>query len=190
MVRHGRADALMERDPELTAEGLAQADAVGRELHGRIGRPLPVLSSPLRRCRQTAEPLARLWGATPLVEPRVVEIPTPKGEHVIRDEWLRFALPASWAEVAAHGATLQPGFAEEVAGWRQGLLRTLLEQAGDTVIFTHFVPINAVYAHANGLDRVTCFQPDNVSVTVFETTPGSSSLRLVERGRELLTPVL
>jgi broad specificity phosphatase PhoE len=191
MVRHGRADALRDRDPELTAEGLAQAEAVGRELHGRIGAPLRILTSPLRRCRQTAEPLARLWGATPAVEPRVVEIPTPQAGHVVRDEWLRFALGAQWPEVAQRGESLVPGFAGLLAAWREGVLRVLQEQPGDTVIFTHFVPINAAYAHALGLQKVTSFQPDNVSVTVFETSAADApGLRLLERGRELLTPVI
>lgn len=188
MVRHGRADALRDRNPELDALGREQAEAVGRLLHGRIAAPLPILTSPLVRCRQTAEPLARLWGAAPAVEDRVVEIPTPQAEGVVRDEWLRFALAATWADVARHGETLQAGFAVRLEQWRRGMLGTLLERTQDTVIFTHFVPINAVYAHALGLERVTSFQPDNTSVTVFET--GAAGVRLLERGRELQTPVI
>ena len=56
---------------------------------------LPIVTSPLRRCRQTAAPLARRWGVTPTVEDTVAEIPSPLGVSMAdRVEWLREAMGA------------------------------------------------------------------------------------------------
>lgn len=189
LVRHGHADSKRERNPELDELGRTQAEEVARLLHARVEAPLPILSSPLARCRQTAAPLERLWGMEAQVEPRVVEVLTPQAEGVVREDWMRFVLASTWSEAAQGGEKLQPGFAAALASWRRSVLATLLERTEDTVIFTHFIPINSVLAHALGLERVLCFQPDNTSVTVVETL-GVAGVRLVERGREMVTPVL
>ena len=63
LVRHGRAAAGwdVDRDPGLDALGAQQAAAVAERL-APLG-PLEILSSPLRRCRETAGPLAAAWAA-------------------------------------------------------------------------------------------------------------------------------
>ena len=50
-------------DPGLDALGHSQAEAVAQKL-ASLG-PLPILSSPLRRTRETAAPLAKLWNVEP-----------------------------------------------------------------------------------------------------------------------------
>ena len=79
MIRHGEAasgwDA--DTDPGLSDKGRAQSEAVAREIEARVGRKLPLISSPLRRCRETGDPLAAMWNATASIDPRVGEIPSP-----------------------------------------------------------------------------------------------------------------
>ena len=62
LVRHGRAELGwgMDYDPGLDDLGRSQASAAANKL-APLG-PLEVISSPLRRARQTAMPLAELWG--------------------------------------------------------------------------------------------------------------------------------
>lgn len=184
LVRHGRiadvpADPL---DPELGEQGLEQARAAARELNAHLPHPLPILTSPMRRCRQTAAPLAELWQATPVVEPRVIEVPAPRQPGLQREQWLKRLLAADWtqADEGDNGAA--------VAAWRRGVREAILACGGDTVIFTHFVPINVIVGLALGQDSVCCFRPDNGSVTVVEISAGG--IRMVERGREVQTRVL
>src|SRR3989338_8555405 len=75
LVRHGRAAASFAeaRDPVLAPEGRAQAEVLAGRL-APLG-PLPIVTSPLRRTRETAAPLARRWGRAARVEPAVAEIP-------------------------------------------------------------------------------------------------------------------
>jgi len=63
-------------DPGLDEIGARQAIDVAARLasHG----PLPILTSPLLRCRQTATPLAEMWSVEVAVEPAVSEIPSPR----------------------------------------------------------------------------------------------------------------
>jgi broad specificity phosphatase PhoE len=190
LVRHGRVtDAPRDpRDPELDALGLAQAEDAARELAQRIGGPLPILVSPLRRCRETAAPLARLWAAAPVVEPRVVEVPSPDNPGLSRNDWLDHALASTWAQAEAFGESYQAGYAQFLRGWRRGVLEAVLACAGDTVIFSHYVPINVLAGHASGWERIAGFRPANGSITVFEVE--GETIRLREQGREVASRVV
>jgi broad specificity phosphatase PhoE len=172
MVRHGRAAAGFadSMDPGLDELGRMQAESVAGQLSSLD--PMALVTSPLARARQTAMPLARMWKREPQIEPRVGEIPSPPGMRLEdRTDWLRTLMHASW-----------PGSGTELLSWREALIAALLAQTRDTVIFSHFLAINAAMGAAMGDDRIRLFSPDNCSVTVFEVTNGT--LQLAEKGRE------
>ncbi len=172
MVRHGHAAAGFgeDMDPGLDDLGRGQADAVAEKLKG-IG-PRLLLSSPLRRCRETSASLAKLWDRTPVIEPAVAEIPSPKGmsleERVV---WLRKLMAGSWRDVP-------PGLAQ----WREACVAAIVSLKEDAVVFSHYVAINVLMGSAVGDDRVVVFSPGYCSVTVFDNTGGK--LRLLEKGSE------
>ncbi len=189
VVRHGRiaspsGDA---HDPPLSVEGHAQAAAVARELCMRLPEPLPVLTSPLLRCRQTAAVLCAVWQLRPTVEARVAEVPVPDQLGLSRAHWLAQMRAGTWTRAVEHGEKRCAGYGEQLTRWRQQVCETILEQATDTVIFSHYMPINALMARAMDLESVACVHPDHASVTVFEVVGGQ--LRLLERGREANTPI-
>ncbi len=172
MVRHGRAAAGFgeDMDPGLDDLGRSQAAAVAENLKS-LG-PLPILSSPLKRCRETSAPLAALWSKTPVIEPRVAEIPSPPGmsleERVV---WLRKHMGGHWT-----------GSAPDLETWRDACVGAVLALTEDAVVFSHYVAINVLMGAAMGDDRVVVFSPDNCSVTVFDN--GGGKLRLLEKGGE------
>ncbi len=172
MVRHGRAEAGFgeSMDPGLDTLGHSQAEAVAGKL-APLG-PLPIFSSPLRRTRETAAPLAKLWQREPVIEEAVAEIPSPKGMTLEeRVAWLRKLMGGSWREAS-----------RELAEWRENAIATVATIPHDTVIFSHYVAINVIAGAALGDDRVVVFSPDNCSVTVLETN--GTNLQLLEKGRE------
>ena len=190
MIRHGEAAAgwNADADPGLSELGRSQAEAVAEEIEARAGSKLPLLTSPLKRCRETSMPLAKRWGQEPAVEPRVAEIPSPIDDLETRGEWLRKIMASTWAEAVAgegHGGHLTKNV--DLLAWRQGVVNALTELPGDTVIFSHFIAINVAAGAAMEDDRLVTFKPDNCSVTVFET--GGGTLRLIEKGREGFTKV-
>jgi len=182
MIRHGEAasgwDADM--DPGLSDRGRAQSEAVARDIEARALTKLPLVSSPLRRCRETSEPLARIWSSGPTVDERVGEIPSPTHDLKARGEWLRAFMAGSWNGVEPQGGV-------DFLAWRRDVGEALTALKEDTVVFSHFVAINVAAGLATGDERVILFKPDNCSVTIFETR--GSSLALVEKGREAETKV-
>ena len=171
LVRHGRAAAGFgeSRDPPLDALGQSQALDVATQLQP-LG-PRAIVSSPLARARQTAEPLARLWRREAIIEPAVAEIPSPSEDLQARVVWLRTFMAGSWRNAT-----------RDLASWREAALQALLALREDTVVFSHYIAINVAVGHAQGDDRVVVFSPDNCSVTLLESQ--GQSLRVIEKGRE------
>jgi broad specificity phosphatase PhoE len=172
LVRHGRAAAGWDDDPDppLDPRGQEQAAVVA----GRLAPfgPLPVLTSPLLRCRQTAATIAAAWDAEATVEPAVAEIPSPEGVPMgERVPWLRAAMAGTWSELGSR-----------YTEFRDGVAACLLARTTDTVIASHFVAINAAIGAAIGDDRLVIRSLDNCSVTVIDAADGS--LQLVEGGHE------
>jgi broad specificity phosphatase PhoE len=172
LVRHGRATAgwNIEPDPELDDVGRQQAVEVAERLAPE--GPLAIVSSPMRRCRQTAEPLAARWGSSLEIDPGVGEIPSPHGVDMAdRVEWLRVAAAGSWSVLGARYTDFRDSVARRLAGFTV-----------DTVVFSHFVAINAAIGAATGDDRLVVLSLDNCSVTVLDVADGR--LHLVEGGHE------
>lgn len=177
LVRHGRAAAGFAEaaDPGLDALGRTQADQVAERL-APLG-PLAMLTSPLKRARETSEPLAARWRRPVPVEPAVAEIPSPAGLDLAeRAVWLREFMGGSWRNAS-----------RDLAQWREEAIQALLAIKDDTVVFSHFIAINVAAGAAENDDRVILFRPDNCSVTILEV--GDDRLRLVERGHEAETKV-
>ena len=174
MVRHGRAVAGGGLDPGLDDLGRQQARATAAALYP-LG-PLPILSSPFARTRQTSAPLARMWGQEVVIEPRVAEIPFSTTDLAERSRWLSKAMAGSWLDLG-----------EDLLSWRAALVDCVQTQPRDCVIFCHYIAINVAVGGALGDDRVVIFPPDNGSVTTLDNAGGS--LQLIELGREAQTPV-
>ncbi len=78
-MRHGESEAnaldilASRRDFALTERGRADAQEIAREFYDTLGPLTAVISSPLRRARETAEPFCRLCGVEPEIRDAVTE---------------------------------------------------------------------------------------------------------------------
>ncbi len=184
VIRHGKPASTWgghDDDPGLDASGLEQARAVAAVLAALPPRQRParVISSPLRRCRETAAPLAELLGVAVEIEPAVGEIPTPAAlSPEARPAWLKQAFAGDWAEIEGD---------RDYLAWTVEVAEALARYEG-CAVFSHFVALNAALAAAQGTRAVMTFRPDHASVTVFEVV--DNRLRLVEKGKEASTGVL
>ena len=170
LVRHARIANSADPNPGLAEVGRTQAEAIAAALAPR--GPLPILTSPFRRARETAAPLARLWRVMSHTDTRVGEIPLPPDSELRNHaEWLKYARTRRWPEM--HGSLQR---------WRGQVLQALLENPTDAVVVSHFVAINVAVGRALRDDRVTCFQPENCSCTVLDSD--GKDLRLIELGAE------
>jgi broad specificity phosphatase PhoE len=186
MIRHGKPAStwgaqLADIDPGLDVDGRDQAKKAAETLMALppAHRPTFVVSSPLRRCKETARPFSALLGAECVVEPAVAEVPTPHGmPDSERGAWLRRAFATDWDKIEGEIDYRQ---------WRDRVAEAVVRNAG-AAIFTHFVALNAAVAVAKGSDKVMNFQPDHASITTFEVEDGV--LKLVSLGRAAVTAIL
>ena len=184
LIRHARPSASWgghDDDPGLDAVGQAQARRARDWLLALPPdqRPKRVVSSPLRRCRETAEPTAEALGEAIEIDARVGEIPTPAALSADeRGPWLRKAFAGTWAEIEGD---------LDYDAWRRELTASLAAR-GDTAVFSHYVATNAVVSQLAGVSEVLAFRPDHASITVLETD--GTGLTLVAKGREASTGVL
>lgn len=184
LIRHGRPSATWgghDDDPGLDEVGQAQARGARDWLLSRPAdeRPTLVVSSPLRRCRETAEPTAEALGVAIEIDAVVGEIPTPKAlSGEARPAWLRQAFQGTWADIDGD---------MDYDAWRTDIIASLAKR-GHTAVFSHYVAINAAVSRLLGVDQVLAFKPDHTSITVLETD--GQTVRLVETGAEATTGVL
>jgi broad specificity phosphatase PhoE len=188
LVRHGRAAASFgeDRDPPLSEIGQAQAEAMALSLPPL--ESLTVVTSPLRRTRETAAAVERRFGVKARVEAAVAEVPSPPGTTrepgsgtapstgppggsagptslAWRGPWLSDLLARRWEEVDPF-----------VVEWRDRVLAALASLETDTVVVTHFVAINVAVGRATRDPRVACCQPDYCSRTAVAVEAGRWSL--------------
>jgi len=184
LIRHGKPAAIWggdDDDPGLDETGKAQALAARDWLLGLAPteRPKRVVSSPLRRCRETAMPTAEALQAAVEIDALVGEIPTPSSLSAdARGAWLRKSFGGTWAEIEGD---------LDYDEWRSRIAASLVRR-GDTAVFSHYVATNAVVSWLLGEPKVLAFRPDHASITVLETD--GETLRLVAKGREAATGVL
>lgn len=176
LVRHGRAAAGWDTaiDPDLDDLGRSQAETVAQKLDLKIiATPVEIITSPLLRCQQTAAAFARRRHVVPRVCNEVAEIPSPDGVVMsARIDWLRGAMQGTWAELGS-----------SYVAFRNNTVEFVRAINSDTVIFSHFIAINAVIGAITGDDRLVIRRLDNCSITLVERD-SSGQLYIVEDGHE------
>lgn len=185
MIRHGKAAAGWDgdADPGLDALGRQQSEAVAKQMQELVKSPAPVFTSPLKRCQETAIPLALEWGVTPQIDPSVGEIPPPVEDLSDRTDWLRRVMAGSWQGLFEDEVSVESG--ENFRAWYNNVATALhrLGQAGEhVVVFSHFIALNVAFCEATGAQDVVSFAPQNCSLTIFETD--GETLTLIQQGEE------
>ena len=176
LVRHGEAAAGWgsHPNPGLSDTGQSQANAVAETLVSLDLRH--AFTSPMHRCQETGAPFADRSGLALSITPEVTEIPTPN-DIEDRVTWLRALMSGEWAAAP-----------DMVQDWRTRLIDCVQNLPANSVVFTHFVAINAIVGHLEGTDAVTVFRPNYCSLTKIDNQSGA--LSLIARGKSLETKVL
>ncbi len=178
LVRHGEAAAAwgQDADPGLSDLGRQQATQATEKLLPKLGDAVQVISSPLLRAQETARPLLEARRAELLINTAFREIPAPV-PLTERKTWLRGFMKQRWSE--------QP---EELLRWRDQALAQLQQLAEPTVVFSHFLVLNAIVGAIEARPETLVFWPDNASITQLDIN-SSGELTLVELGAQMDTVI-
>ena len=185
LVRHAKPAASWGEatDPGLDTLGFDQSRTTASCL-ATVLAPITMFSSPMRRCRETAQSLEQMWQQSAKVFEAVAEIPAPPLDTAARRDWLNRGMQGTWKDLQDSAPRSSPDY----LAWRQALLDSLAAIDHDCIIFTHFIAINAVVGAARDSDNVVCFRPDHASVTHVDNAGGA--FKVITLGREAETSVL
>jgi probable phosphoglycerate mutase len=199
IIRHGRPerveDLATSADPPLTDTGLRQAEAVA---HFLLGEPIDhIVSSPMRRARQTAQPLADALGIDAEVIADLAEIDKDANHYVPMEE-VKAAGGEAWQAIldnpiSMHGDVDVEAFADTVTA---AFGRIIVDNPGKTVaVFCHGMVTMQFLRRILGYEDVHGLRTDYASVTRVQasSTKGVRSIRSVnETGHlgdsKILTP--
>jgi broad specificity phosphatase PhoE len=163
LVRHGRparhADGF---DPGLSEQGILHSKTVAAFLETR--KISAIYASPLKRARQTAEPLMSATGVELVFLDGLAEADRDNN-YVFAEDTMTD--PAEWAK-------FQNDPIAYLGGDHAAFVRTVRDafqvirdanHTNNVVVFTHAFPINIVLADALGLDGVLNFIPHYCSIS-------------------------
>lgn len=169
-VRHGEPERIVTgsgvpADPALTERGRAQAERLASWLGSESIDA--VLSSPQRRARETAEPIARVHGLEVRITPGLVEYDSKSDSYIPMEELkerndphLMAMYEGRWEEFGAEPADV---FRARVTATVDEIVTAY---AGKRVVAVcHGGVINVAFAVALGLDRHLWFEPHYSSVS-------------------------
>ena len=156
LIRHGEASAAWGDDPDpgLSEKGISQASKLTtiKDLDQLDGYDF--ISSPKSRAVMTATPLIKKYNKNLKIDNAFTEIPSTNVEPKDKKEWLSNIVNMKLCSLP-----------EEVNSWRLKLIRKIMERERNTIIFSHFMVINALIAEFINNDKLLCFYPDYTSLT-------------------------
>lgn len=168
-------------DVDLTVEGEAQRDRAIEALCA--WRPDRVLTSPLKRCRAIAEPVAERLGVPLQVDERLIEIEFGHIESKTSEQAAEEGLTFPWPIVDGRSVPCEGGESfEDLIERARGLVADLVGLEGKTACVTHGGLTRAVFGAVYGedVDKFWNRVVPNVSSQVFVSKGGS--LRLLSCG--------
>jgi probable phosphoglycerate mutase len=192
LIRHGLPELVVNddgspADPPLSPTGREQADRVARWLDGlAIDR---VYASPLRRARETAEPLALRRGLEVSIERGVREYDADAALYIPLEELKRHDYPR-WKELVAGGYAPEVDFLAFHREVVESLEKIIAENAERRVaVFCHGGVINAWAAHVLGLAPKLFVDVTYTSVSRFlAARSGERSLASLNEAAHLRSP--
>ena len=178
MVRHGQAAAAWHEspDPGLSELGQQQAATAAQQLDHLNN--VAIISSPLLRCQETAQPFATAKNTPISIHAEVSEIPTPSNiAFDQRGPWLQQAMAGTWQELG-----------QQFVDYKNDIGNFVKNLKHDTVIFSHFIAINAVIGYVTNKDQLMLARLDNCSITTFHIDE-NNNITLGDTGNEATTTV-
>lgn len=177
IVRHGEAAASWEKDPDpgLSNLGQLQAEETATALTHIVPLGAHLISSPLRRAQETAAAFASKRGDAVRIDPRFSEVRSPVPLSG-RKAWLQEFMRQDWSEQS-----------DDLWSWRRDIVSGLKEVTEPTVVFCHFLVINAVIAEIKNKPEVLQVYPANASF--HELTLEDGHLSLVQLGQQMETRI-
>jgi probable phosphoglycerate mutase len=186
-VRIGEGEVEGPADPSLTPRGVEQAARLAEWL--RAEDVDAVVTSPLRRARETAAPIAAALGIEAEVDDGIAEYDAAAGHYIpieelreTKDERWYATIEGRWADV---GGVDPQEFQRQVVPALDALIAR--HPGRRVVVTTHGGVINVFLAHVLGIDRLLWFHPEYTSISrVHASRNGARSVGTINETAHLV----
>lgn len=179
LIRHGEAAQAWDEapDPILSTNGIQQAQNLAEIYLPTLKKSdFQLLSSPLARAQQTATPFQEALNIPININSNFAEIPSPGIALADRRNWLK----------ALFSKTI-PELETPQLEWRNNIIQGIQSLEKDTLIFSHFMTINAIVGWIKNDNRVVSYYPNYCSITQIEKVGNQFFIKSL--GKELSTVV-
>jgi len=180
LIRHAEAAHSFSQSPNpgLSERGQQQAMRCYEMMASRIDLDqYQVISSPLLRAIQTAQPFANRAQKAIHIHDDFTEIPSPNIPLEDRSAWLKTLFNKKIHDL---------GPPQRV--WFKTILKALSAIKQPCIIITHFMVINAIVSHLSQKPDLISFNPANTSITTCQHRH-DGSLMITDLGDEMPTPI-
>lgn len=160
LIRHGEAAQAWDEasDPVLSINGIEQSKFLAKQyLPILSNKEFQLISSPLARAQQTAQPFQKRLNSPVIINKNFAEIPSPGVSLKDRRNWLKSLFTKNIFELEA-----------PQLHWRNNIIQALDALEKDTLIFSHFMTINAIVGWVKKEERVVSYYPNYCSITQIE----------------------
>jgi broad specificity phosphatase PhoE len=156
LVRHGEASESWGNhpDPDLSELGIKQSASLVNNKMFKLLDSYSFISSPKLRAKMTAEPLIMKFNKELLINDVYSEIPSNDIDKSQKKARLTDLMNTEIRDL--------PDF---VVNWRDNIIKNSLNLSQNTIIFTHFMVINALVGSLLKKNTLIYFHPNYVSVT-------------------------
>ena len=162
-VRHGEAASAYgdHEDPGLSKKGLSQSNDLLRNNKLQNLEEYTFISSPKLRAIETAGPLARKFNKEILIDDIFIEIPSKDIQINKKQQWLKQLVDTKIKDLP-----------ENVKLWVNNILKRTSGIREHSIIFTHFMVMNALLGQLTKSEKLLCFYPDYTSILEIEVKEG------------------
>ena len=154
LVRHGEASASWSEDPDpgLSKDGINQAKSLCEDENLKNLQDFKFISSPRQRAQETSSFLSSKLNKVIEVSNVFDEIPAKRVLLEDKMDWLK--------GIASMPIRDLPISVQE---WNERIIDTTLSINQDSIIFTHFMVMNAVVTYAKKFSKLVNISPDYIS---------------------------
>ena len=174
-IRHAEASSSWgdHPDPGLSDNGITQSKKLVHRHELKQLNDYSFISSPKLRAMDTARPLAKKFKKELIIENIFTEIPSSNIEPKNKQEWLKNILQMNKSELP-----------ENIAKWKDNIISKTKEFSQDSLVFTHFMVINALLSELNSETKLLYFYPDYTSIIKISIEDGKFKNFSIEKDKK------
>ncbi len=175
LIRHGEASQSWgdHPDPDLSDNGFKQAKLLEEHKDLQDLSNYDFISSPKSRAKSTALPLIKKFNKELLINNIFSEIPSGNIEASEKKQWLTSTMKEEINKLS-----------EEVTTWRMNIIKEIFGMNKDTIIFSHFMVINALVGELAKHPNLLHFHPDYTSLTKIRLENGTPKSFSIEGSKK------